>query len=351
LIDVERIGVRRATLNLDTDVHRRANPLTGEWVLVSPHRTGRPWQGQIEPVEPVVAPAYDPDCYLCPGNHRASGERNPAYDSTFVFDNDFAALRAQGPERSSQTGGLLRARSESGRCRVVCYSPQHNLSLGALAVPAIRQVIDTWAAETAQLAASRRVRAVTIFENRGRMMGASNPHPHGQIWANQSLTVEMAKEADGQRRYLRRRGRCLLCDYVALELAEQRRVVCENEHFVALVPFWAVWPFETLLLPRAHVAALTELDAGSREALAGLLRELSQRYDALFAVSFPYSMGWHQRPTDASLHPGWHLHAHFYPPLLRSASVRKFMVGYEMLAGPQRDITPESAAERLRCIC
>lgn len=341
----------RATLNLDTDVHRRANPLTGEWVLVSPHRTGRPWQGQIESPEPAVAPAYDPECYLCPGNRRADGDRNPAYDSTFAFDNDFAALRPDGCAGAMNVGGLLRARGESGRCRVVCYSPQHNLSVGALPVPAIRQVVDTWADEYAMLAASKRVRAVTIFENRGLMMGTSNPHPHGQIWANRTLPVEMAKEGAGQSRYLRRHGSCLLCDYVALELAQQRRVICRNELFAALVPFWAVWPFEALLLPRMHVAAIDELDESAREALAHLLRELARRYDALFAVAFPYSMGWHQRPTDGQAHPEWHLHAHFLPPLLRSASVRKFMVGYEMLAGPQRDITPESAAERLRCIC
>jgi UDPglucose--hexose-1-phosphate uridylyltransferase len=335
-------------LNLEADIHRRRNPLTGEWVLVSPHRTARPWQGQTEARAVEAVPSYDPHCYLCPGNARAAGLKNPAYDSTFVFDNDFAALVPGTSRAEMSVGDLLEARSESGRCRVICYSPRHDLTLARMAPAGIRRVIDTWAAEYTNLGAAPDVRAITIFENRGTMMGASNPHPHGQVWANQTVPGELSKESNGQLEYLRRRGSCLLCDYVALELRLGERLVSVNEHFVALVPFWAVWPFETLLLPRSHVAALDALDAAPRDSMAQILKELASRYDALFNVPFPFTMGLHQRPTDGQDYSAWHLHAHFYPPLLRSASVRKFMVGYEMLASAQRDMTPEAAAAALR---
>jgi UDPglucose--hexose-1-phosphate uridylyltransferase len=327
--------------------HRRLNRLTGEWLLVSPHRTARPWQGQVEEAIPEQRPAYDPSCYLCPGNERAGGARTPRYTSTFVFDNDFAAMVPDTSSQQPDRDGLLLAESERGMCRVVCFSPRHDLTIGAMKVEAIRRVVDTWVDQYAELADVPWVRHVQVFENRGAMMGASNPHLHGQIWANERLPNEPAKELVQQRAYAEHGG-CLLCDYVAIELKDGERVVCENEHFVALVPFWAIWPFETLVLPRAHRGALPDLDSAERHGLADILQQLTRRYDGLFQVTFPYSMGFHQRPTDGGPYPEWHLHAHFYPPLLRSATVRKFMVGYELLGQPQRDITPEIAAERLR---
>lgn len=335
-------------LNLQSEVHRRLNPLTGEWVLVSPRRVRRPWQGQSEPPTTAPVPAYDPSCYLCPGNARAEGVVNPAYTGSYVFDNDFPALHPQSAAEEITVGHLLRAQAESGRCRVICYSPLHHLTLAQMPVPGIREVIDTWSTEYASLGADSNIRAVTIFENRGALMGASNPHPHGQIWANQTVPGELLKESAGQLQYRRHRGSCLLCDYAALELERRERVICDNEHFVAMVPFWAVWPFEALVLPRAHAASLQALAAPERDAMARILKELNSLYDALFGVTFPYTMGLHQQPTDGQDYPQWHLHAHFYPPLLRSASVRKFMVGYELLAGPQRDITAEAAAAALR---
>ena len=324
--------------------HRRLNLLTGEQVLVSPHRTARPWQGQME--NPVVEqrPEYDPTCYLCPGNERAGGARTPPYTSTYVFDNDFAALLPDTKPGRFDRDGLLVAESERGICRVVCFSPRHDLTLAGMATTAVRQVVDAWTAQYRELGALPWVRHVQIFENRGAMMGASNPHPHGQIWANERLPNEPAKELVQQRAH---RG-CLLCDYLDAELADGERIVVSNQRFVALVPFWAAWPFETLVLPRTHSGSLLGLTEPDRDGLADILCRLTRRYDGLFGVPFPYSMGLHQPPTDGADHPEWHLHAHFYPPLLRSATVRKFMVGYELLAGPQRDITPETAAARLR---
>jgi len=330
--------------------HRRWNPLTREWVLVSPHRTERPWQGQVEKTTARALSPYDPDCYLCPGNQRAGGGRNPAYESTFVFTNDFAALRPDVPEaRIDECGrGLLVAESEAGTCKVVCFSPRHDLTLAQMSVAEIAAVVDVWAQEYEQIGSGPSINYVQIFENRGEMMGCSNPHPHGQIWANKTIPNEPRKEQEAQQGYSAKHGSCLLCSYVELERKAALRVVCENAHFVVLVPFWAVWPFELLLISREHARDLAGLDRSAREGLADILKQITNRYDGLFEVSFPYSMGFHQAPTDGEAHAEWHLHAHFYPPLLRSATVRKFMVGYEMLASPQRDITPELAAQRLR---
>jgi UDPglucose--hexose-1-phosphate uridylyltransferase len=328
--------------------HRRLNCLTGESVLVSPHRTQRPWLGQVDAAPAAARPAYDPGCYLCPGNERAGGARNPAYTGTFVFQNDYSALLPDAPPERWERGGLLRAETERGVCRVLCYSPRHDLTLGAMEPAAIRTVVDLWSAQYAELGALPGIRHVQIFENCGAMMGASNPHPHGQIWAEEQIPNEPAKEAARQARHREEHGSCLLCDYLDLERREGERIVWENDAFTALVPFWAVWPFEVMLISRSHRGALPELAAPERDGLAEILHRLLRAYDRVFDAPFPYSMGFHQKPTGGEAHPEWHLHAHFYPPLLRSPVIRKFMVGYEMLGQPQRDITPESSAERLR---
>lgn len=328
--------------------HRRLNLLTGEWVLVSPHRSKRPWQGQVEPVPAATRPAYDPSCYLCPGNERAGGAVNPPYEGPFVFTNDFAALQPGTGAAEVDVDGLLVARGESGRCRVICFSPRHDLSLPDLSVEEIRAVVDLWTAEYARLGADPEIGHVQIFENKGEMMGCSNPHPHGQIWSQSSVPLAAAREGERQAEHFARTGRTLLADYLALEVGREERIVCANEHFVALVPFWAVWPFETIVVSRRPVRDLTQLDDAERDAFAEILQRLTRRYDNLFGVSFPYSAGIHQAPTDGADHPEWHLHMHFYPPLLRSATVKKFMVGYEMMAEPQRDVTPEASAARLR---
>ncbi len=326
--------------------HRRYNPLTGEWVLVSPHRLDRPWQGDVAAAVVASRPAYDPHCYLCPGNERAGGKRNPPYQSTFAFDNDFPALLPETGE-GQFSDGLFAAQSESGRCRVLCFSPRHDLDVAAMQPPQIREVVDAWAREYATLAALPTVNAVTIFENRGAMMGASNPHPHCQIWAQSTIPSEERKESNALAEYARREGRCLLCDYTAQEIAAGERVVHANDHVVVVVPFWAVWPFEALVLSRRHVASLDRYANEERDAIADALGALTARYDRLFSAPFPYSMGWHQAPSVGPREAS-HAHAHYFPPLLRSATVRKFMVGYEMLAEAQRDITAEEAARRLR---
>ncbi|MBS1252124.1 MAG: Galactose-1-phosphate uridylyltransferase [Anaerolineales bacterium] len=328
--------------------HRRYNPLTGEWTLVSPHRMERPWQGQEETPPREERPRYDPDCYLCPGNERAGDARNPAYESTFVFTNDFPALLTDTPEAKIAPHPLLRAESERGTCRVLCFSPRHDLTLALMEPADIRNVVDLWAHQLSEL--SQQFRWVQIFENRGDMMGASNPHPHGQLWAGDVLPNEPAKEDNQQRAYLNEHGTSLLVDYAELEAEREERIVVENEGWLAVVPYWAVWPFETLVLPRRHVLRLYDLTGAERNALADALKRLLIKYDNLFQVSFPYSMGWHNAPTGAGDHEHWQLHAHFYPPLLRSATVRKFLVGYEMLAEAQRDLTAERAAERLRAL-
>jgi UDPglucose--hexose-1-phosphate uridylyltransferase len=328
--------------------HRRFNPLTREWILVSPHRTKRPWLGKLEKPAPSNLPTYDPTCYLCPGNERADGARNPQYASTFIFDNDFAALLPDAPSFETDESSLLVARSEKGICRVMCFSPRHDLTIPRMSIEAISEVIRVWAAEFRRLAAIDWVQHVQIFENRGALMGASNPHPHCQIWANASVPVVPAKELNSFREYRQAKNSCLLCDYVKLELQHAERVICENDAFAALIPFWAVWPFETMLVSKRHFASIDQLQGAETELLADIMRRLTIRYDNLFETSFPYSMGFHQPPTDQPTFTEWHFHAHYLPPLLRSATVQKFMVGYELLDNPQRDITPESAAARLK---
>jgi UDPglucose--hexose-1-phosphate uridylyltransferase len=332
--------------------HRRYNPLTGDWILVSPHRTRRPWKGQVERPPQETRPQYDPACNLCPGNRRAGGGQNPQYESTYVFTNDFAALLPDTSPAAIAPHPLLRAESEQGTCRVVCFSSRHDLTLPEMPVEDVRRVVDVWAEQTAEL--GERYRWVQVFENKGAVMGCSDPHPHGQIWAGSALPNEPAKEDACQRAYLAEHGEPLLVAYAALEADRRERTVVENEHWLAVVPYWATWPFETLLLPRRHALRLPDLDEAERDSLAQILKRLLTRYDNLFEISFPYSMGWHGAPigragtSPASTH--WQLHAHFYPPLLRSATVKKFMVGYEMLAEAQRDLTAEQAAERLRAL-
>jgi UDPglucose--hexose-1-phosphate uridylyltransferase len=334
---------------LETTPHRRRNPLTGEWVLVSPHRALRPWQGQVERGNREVLPTYDPQCYLCPGNERAKGHRNPQYSSTFVFENDFAALRADVEAERYDRDGLLVGTVERGVCRVVCFSPDHSMTLARMSDKTIEEVVETWTREFVELDARGDFRSVLIFENRGEMMGASNPHPHCQIWATESLPVEVEKEVNAQRQYYDDTHACMLCRYLAFEDQADERLICSNDSFTVVTPFWAVWPFETLLISRRHVSALDELSDAEKGELAAILRRITVRYDNLFESPFPYTLGFHQRPSGVG-DTSFHLHAHFYPPLLRSATVRKFMVGFEMLGNPQRDITPESAAERLRSI-
>jgi UDPglucose--hexose-1-phosphate uridylyltransferase len=333
-----------------TRPHRRFNPLTREWILVSPHRTQRPWQGQVEATAPAARVQYDPTCYMCPGNKRSSGHGNPNYKNVFVFDNDFPALLPDGGVANIRQQDLLIAEMETGICRVLCFSPRHDLTLSMMDKADIRAVVDCWADQFQELAEHRGIQYVQIFENRGAMMGASNPHPHCQIWSSASIPNIPITEQESQSAYRKAKGSCLLCDYFRLEESATIRTVVQNEHFLAVVPYWAVWPFETMILSKLHVGAIHEFNSAERDALSEVLKRLTARYDNLFQTPFPYSMGFHQRPTDGLEHPEWHFHSHFFPPLLRSATVRKFMVGFELLGMPQRDITAETSAERLRAV-
>ena len=345
------MSLKTSSLLLDSP-HRRFNALTGEWVFVSPQRNRRPWQGRIEPTPAASRPQYDPQCYLCPGNVRANGEHNPPYRSTYVFTNDYPAFLPETVAEDATQHPLLQAHVQAGTCRVVCFSPRHDLTLAQMPVPEVRTVVDAWVEQVTEL--GQRWRWVQVFENKGELMGCSNPHPHGQIWASDFVPTHAARELTQQQLWFEKNRRPLLVDYAALESAAGERVVVQNADWVAVVPWWAVWPFETLLLPRRHVPSLPDLTTAERDSLAAILSRLLAGYDRLFEISFPYSAGWHGVPTGPpdprASTEAYQLHAHFYPPLLRSATVKKFMVGYEMLAESQRDITPEQAAERLRSV-
>jgi len=332
---------------LKQSTHKRYNILTGEWVLVSPHRTKRPWLGHEEENRPVTRPSYDPACYLCHGNIRANGEKNPDYTNTFVFENDFAALKSTG-EPYVLHNGLLKAETETGICKVVCFSPDHSKSLADLPLHSIEQVISVWQQEYKNLGARPDINYVQIFENKGAVMGASNPHPHGQIWAQHSLPNEVIKKDKTQKDYFSVSGKSLLQDYIHQELTQKERIIFENDDFVCLVPFWAVWPFETMIVPKQHQNHIGQMSVSQKYQFAQALKRLAAAYDNIFNVSFPYSSGIHQAPTNGADNTHWHWHMSFYPPLLRSATVKKFMVGYEMFAMPQRDITAETAAVQIR---
>ena len=334
-------------MNFNEDPHRRLNLLTGEWVKVSPHRTKRPWNGQVENIPFEKLPEWDPGCYLCPGNTRSGGVANPDYSETFVFDNDFMAILPD-TEPDEYSSGLLQARTEQGLCRVICFSPRHDLTLALMKQDEVEQVVRLWIEQYLELGAIDYINHVQIFENRGAVMGCSNPHPHGQIWAEREVPTLPAVELERQKKYYDDTGSCLLCDYLKQELEEQSRIILENGSFAVLVPFWAVWPYEAMILPKRHMGSIDQMTSEEIADLADAVRRLGIRYDNLFRTRFPYSMGIHQSPTDGGEYPEAHFHFHYYPPLLRSASVKKFMVGYEMLAMPQRDISAETAAATLR---
>lgn len=328
--------------------HRRFNPLTGEWILVSPHRTKRPWNGAVEQPSQISIPAYDPACYLCPGNVRANGEHNPNYTGTHVFTNDHASLIPQTETRSENEEDLFIGQQEHGTSRVVCYSPAHNHTMAKLTQIEIEEVIKTWTQEYKTIGEDPHISYVQIFENKGPAMGASNPHPHGQIWANQHIPTIPEKEQTHQMEYGKTHGKNLLLSYELMEQEKKERIISSNDDFTLLVPYWATWPYETMILPKTHVTNLTELTLQMITNLASILSLVTKTYDRIFETPFPYSMGIHQCPTDHINHNEWQLHVHFYPPLLRSATVKKHFVGYEMMAEAQRDITPEMAAETLR---
>jgi UDPglucose--hexose-1-phosphate uridylyltransferase len=337
-------------INLNENPHGRLNILTGEWILVSPQRAKRPWQGKMETLQPAHRPQYDPDCYLCPGNKRADGSINPQYTSCFSFTNDFSPVLKDTPEGNYNEANLLVAKNQSGICRVICFSPRHDLTLPQLSKDDILQVIALWCNEFESIASNKEIKYILIFENKGEIMGCSNPHPHGQIWSMSDVPVEPLKETVQQKKYFDTHGKSLLSDYLHLELEKKERVIYSNDHFVALVPFWAVWPFEIMIISKRHVQTILQFTDEEKSALAEILRIVTIKYDNIFDISFPYSAGMHQAPVNDGAHPEWHWHMHFYPPLLRSATIKKFMVGFEMLGNPQRDITPEWAAEKLNSL-
>ena len=335
-------------LELTSIPHRRKNILTGEWILVSPHRTKRPWQGELSEVKNEKRNQYEPDCYLCPGNKRANGETNPDYKTTFVFTNDFSSLLEDIPKTKKNKNDLLIAKSEKGICRVVNFSPRHDLTLAEMKEEDIENVIITWQDEFRSLSAKSYINHIQIFENKGSIMGNSNPHPHCQIWAQESIPMEPKKELKQFKRYYNKNKRTILSDYIKLEKKLDERIVYENDSFIVVVPFWAVWPYETMIISKRKIANIIQFKQKEIKDFANALSVITIKYDNLFKTSFPYSSGLHQAPVDGKKYPEWHFHMHFYPPLLRSAIIKKFMVGYEMMAEPQRDITPELSAKILR---
>lgn len=334
--------------DLEEHPHRRYNPLNDSWVLVSPHRSKRPWQGQIEKHISEERPKHDPNCYLCPGNERASGDVNPQYKGTYAFTNDYSAVLENIPDGRFEKGDIFKAEVQKGVCKVICFSPRHDLTIPEMTTAEIRKVVDLWVDEYQDLGAKELINYVQIFENKGATMGCSNPHPHGQIWSTSIVPNEPAHKTKNQLKYFRKHKKSLLADYLEIELEEKVRIVVENDHFVALVPFWAVWPYETMIISKRHLQHIGQFTESEKDSLAEIYKKLTVRYDNLFETSFPYSAGIHQCPTDGFAHESWHFHMSFYPPLLRSATVKKFMVGYELLADPQRDITPEFSAQKLR---
>ena len=347
MIRQKDIGIM-INFDLSEHPHRRYNALTGEWLLVSPHRAKRPWQGQVEKYREDKLPQYDPECYLCPRNKRAGGAKNPDYKDTFVFVNDFSALKPEVPAGKYQDSVTFRAESERGLCKVICFSPRHDLTLPEMDTGAIKKVIDVWQREYLEIGGLDYINYVQIFENKGSVMGCSNPHPHGQIWAQTSIPAEPSKECYHQKKFFERNKKSMLSVYLEKEMEKEERVVIENDRFVVVSPFWGIWPFETLIISKRHLQNIGLMSEEEKQSFAEILQRLTTIYDNLFEVSFPYSAGIHQSPTDGRDHPEWHFHMHFYPPLLRSATIKKFMVGYEMLANPQRDITPEISTKRLR---
>lgn len=328
--------------------HRRYNPLLDEWILVSPQRSNRPWQGQTEKNAQEELPAYDSGCYLCPGNVRANGEKNPDYHGVYVFDNDFGSLLSEKVEFSDENPDFFSMKPERGINRVICFSDNHSLTLPEMEKEDIKKVVDVWQQQYKELGSKEFINHVQIFENKGQIMGCSNPHPHGQIWAQSSIPTAVVKTQQNLKFYFEKTGRSLLEDYLQKELEAGERVVFENESFVALVPFWAVWPYETMIVSKRKAGNILQFSEEEKYDLSEMIKNLTTKYDNLFEISFPYSAGIHQSPTDGLQHPEWHFHMHFYPPLLRNAEVKKFMVGYEMLAEAQRDITPEQSAEILK---
>ncbi len=328
--------------------HRRYNPLLDEWILVSPQRANRPWQGQTEKREEEILPEHDENCYLCSGNLRVNGERNPEYKGVYVFNNDFGSLMKDEVESSFESSGFFTLQPERGINRVICFSENHSLTLPEMEVDDIKEVVDVWQQQYKELGSLDYINHIQIFENKGQMMGCSNPHPHGQIWAQSSIPSIVSKTQENLKKYFEKNGISLLEDYVKKELEAGERIILENEDFAAIVPFWAVWPYETMIVSKRKIKNLLHFSEAEKLSLASMIRDLTTKYDNLFEMSFPYSAGIHQSPTDGEVHPEWHFHMHFYPPLLRNAEVKKFMVGYEMLAEPQRDITPEQSAEVLK---
>lgn len=328
--------------------HRRKNILTGEWVQVSPHRNLRPWQGKMEQKATQQIDSHDKNCYLCAGNLRSNGFKNPDYKDVYSFENDFPALQYNIEAIEQNENDLFVAKSELGICKVVCFSPNHSLTLAKMKVADIEKVVQLWHEEYINLGNLPNINYVQIFENKGEIMGCSNPHPHGQIWAQNSIPMEPMKEDTQQLNYFKKHGKSMLANYLEAEICKNERIVCSNEHFVALVPFWAVWPFETIIISNKHLQNIGQFSVTETTGFADIISQLTQKYDKLFDTSFPYSSGIHQSPTNGEANFHWHFHMHFYPPLLRSATVKKFMVGYEMLGNPQRDITPETAAQMLR---